>query len=62
MEEFFERYGYVGVQEPWDEYDMLPEECDETYGGQFSYEFPLINYTKLLEEAKTPINYYASKN
>ncbi|NWO17711.1 MAG: hypothetical protein HLX46_13035 [Corynebacterium sp.] len=63
MEEFFERYGEDGVQEPRDECEMLPEEYEETYGGQFSYEFPQANYTKLRNASDTPahINYDVSE-
>ena len=47
MEEFFERYGDDGVQEPRDEYYMLHQEYEETYAAQFSYEFALIKDTKM---------------
>lgn len=41
---------------------MLLEEYYETYGGQFSYEFPLINYAKPREVAETPITNDVSEN
>ena len=61
MEEFFERYGDDGVQEPRDEYYMLHEEYEETYSTQFSYEFALIKDTKLRDVSETPINYDVSE-
>ena len=61
MEEFFERYGDDGVQEPRDEHYMLHEEYEETYSTQFSYEFALIKDTKLRDVSETPINYDVSE-
>ncbi|CUM49458.1 unnamed protein product [Debaryomyces fabryi] len=61
MEEFFERYGDDGVQEPRNEYYMLHEQYEETYAAQFSYEFVLIKDTKLRNVSETPINYDVSE-
>mmetsp|Transcript_4420 Transcript_4420/g.4413 ORF Transcript_4420/g.4413 Transcript_4420/m.4413 type:complete len:585 (+) Transcript_4420:237-1991(+) len=60
MEEFFERYGDDGAQEPRDEYYMLHEEYEETYAALFSYEFALIKDTKVRDVSETPINYDVS--
>ena len=49
MEELFEQYrgaNAVLVQEPRDEYHKLPEEYEDIYGTQFSYDLPLIIFKK----------------
>lgn len=65
MEELFERYRHEDtgdrVQEPRDECDMLPEEYEEVYGAQFSYDLPLIIFTNPRAVAKQPIDYDVSE-
>lgn len=65
MEELYERYGQEHgddrVQEPRDEYDMRPEEYEEAYGAQFSYDLPLIIFTKPRAVSESPINYDVSE-
>jgi hypothetical protein len=61
MEELYERYGQEHgsdrvVPELRDEYDMRPEEYEEAYGAQFSYDLPLIIFTKP-RAVSEPINY-----
>lgn len=48
------------IQEPRDEYDILPEEYEEAYGVQFTFDRPQIIFTKP-RVVSEPINYYESE-
>lgn len=58
MEECFERYVDDGTEETRDEYDynMLPEEYEEVYWAQFSYDLTSIIYTRY-RTVPEPIEY-----
>ena len=60
VEEIAWEYKYDGVQEPRSALVILPEEYEEIYGPQFSYELKLIIYYDHQRTVAEPITYDVS--